>query len=287
MDPELAIKQPPREEIFEYKAKDVILYALGVGATTKDDLKYLYENHEDFQALPQFAVITSVSGALMDWPGITFDLPRILHGEQFMQLLKPIPTEGKLIVKSEVVDVLDKGSGALILVNITLTDTYTKEVYCKQQIGTFQIGYGGFGGKKDSPAYIKPVTTPTRTPDKVVEQKTSVDQATLYRLGSGDMNPLHIDPAFAKLGGRDQPILHGLCSFGFSVRHVLKAYGGDEPKRIKAIKVRFTNPVLPGQTLQTEMWKEGDRIFFQTKAKESGKTVISGAYIDIEPASKC
>jgi len=201
-------------------------------------------------------------------------------------LFEPLPIEGILVSKTRVVDLIDKGKGALILADVATFDQKTGRQLAIQQFGTFQVGGGGFGGIRSSPHERATVPVPSRAPDRVIEQSTSQDQAALYRLGSGDLNPLHIDPQFAQMSGFDRPILHGLCSLGFSTRHILKAFANNDATRFKAIKVRFSMPVLPGQTLQTEMWKQGDRIHFQTKVKETGKVVLTAGYMDLWPVTK-
>jgi len=177
------------------------------------------------------------------------------------------------------VDVLDKGSAAVIIVNVDLFNEAGSKVIWGQSV-TFVQQAGGFGGKRSSGQLIPLGNTPNRAPDASIRETTSVDQAALYRL-SGDSNPLHIDPDFASIGGFSQPILHGLCSFGFVTRHVLKQYCDNDVTKFKAIKVRFSNVVLPGQTLQTDMWKEGSRVHVQCKVVETGKPCLSGAYVDL------
>uniref|UniRef100_A0A4W4EW17 Peroxisomal multifunctional enzyme type 2 n=1 Tax=Electrophorus electricus TaxID=8005 RepID=A0A4W4EW17_ELEEL len=273
---------------FSYTHMHCVLYALGVGLSTRepDHLKFLYEGHEDFSCLPTFGVIPAqasmLEGGLGSLPGLNFDPTKLLHGEQYLELYKPLPTSGTLTSKASVADILDKGSGALILLDI---HTYSNhELVCYNQFSLFIVGAGGFGGKRSSERAVATVPPPNRAPDAVVTDETTRDQAALYRL-SGDWNPLHIDPNFAALGGFKSPILHGLCSFGFAARHVLRQYADNDVSRFKSIKVRFVKPVLPGQAIQTLMWKEGNRIHFECKVKETGAVVLAGAYIDLHTAS--
>ncbi|NWH77569.1 DHB4 enzyme, partial [Piaya cayana] len=266
--------------VYKYTHLEPILYALGVGMSTKDPdhLKFLFEGSEDFCCLPSFGVIpaqTSMFDAVPSIPGLNIDLARCTMHMCFAFLA------GQLTSVSTVADVLDKGSGAVVLIDV---NTYCGEdLVCFNQFSVFFVGAGGFGGKRTSEKAKVTANPPQRPPDAVVSDVTTVDQAALYRL-SGDWNPLHVDPSFAALGGFKKPILHGLCSFGFAARNVLKQFANNDVNRFKAIKVRFVKPVFPGQTLQTEMWKEGNRIHFQTKVKETGEVAIAGGYVDIVPA---
>ncbi|KAJ3604682.1 hypothetical protein NHX12_029422 [Muraenolepis orangiensis] len=243
---------------------------------------YLYEGHENFACLPTFGVIISqaavMDSGLTSIPGLNIDVTQVLHGEHYLKCMQPLPTSGTLVSKASIVDLLDKGSGAIIVINVK---TYHgQQLVCNNQWSVFVVGGGGFGGKKSSPHTENTVLPPSREPDAVVVEATTKEQAALYRL-SGDRNPLHIDPNFSAMGGFKEPILHGLCSFGFASRHILKHYGNNDPARFCAIKVRFVKPVLPGQSLRTEMWKEGNRVHFQCKVKETGNLTLSGGYVDL------
>uniref|UniRef100_A0A4W4EWA0 Peroxisomal multifunctional enzyme type 2 n=1 Tax=Electrophorus electricus TaxID=8005 RepID=A0A4W4EWA0_ELEEL len=289
INPVNAIGKMLGEMTFSYTHMHCVLYALGVGLSTRepDHLKFLYEGHEDFSCLPTFGVIPAqasmLEGGLGSLPGLNFDPTKLLHGEQYLELYKPLPTSGTLTSKASVADILDKGSGALILLDI---HTYSNhELVCYNQFSLFIVGAGGFGGKRSSERAVATVPPPNRAPDAVVTDETTRDQAALYRL-SGDWNPLHIDPNFAALGGFKSPILHGLCSFGFAARHVLRQYADNDVSRFKSIKVRFVKPVLPGQAIQTLMWKEGNRIHFECKVKETGAVVLAGAYIDLHTSHR-
>ncbi|KAJ4433546.1 hypothetical protein ANN_15855 [Periplaneta americana] len=276
---------------FNYSPRDLILYALGVGSTVANpsDLRFLYEGHEDFSALPTFLVLQGVSTTMETgivgnlFSGKDFNPAKVLHGEQYLEVLRPMKEEGVLEVHCKVVDMLDKGSGTVVLLDVDTFDESGEQI-AHGQMSTFIVGMKGITNKRTSPHNVPTAEPPKRAPDASISQKTLLDQAALYRL-SGDRNPIHIDPTMASFGGFKTPILHGLCSLGFSARHVLQQYAGNDPTKFKAIKVRFSKPVLPGETLQTDMWQEGKRIHFQTKVKETGSVVISGAYVDLTEVS--
>ncbi|GAA5910845.1 hypothetical protein JCM6882_003442 [Rhodosporidiobolus microsporus] len=264
---------------YVFEERDVALYNLGIGATEKD-LDLVFEQDDEFKAVPTFGVIPQFavsSGLSLDWLP-NFSPMMLLHGEQYLSLKKPLPTSGTLVSESKLAEVLDKGKAAAVT-TVTLTkDKATGEVLCENHSTVFIRGAGGFGGKKtggDRGAATALNKPPSRKPDHVVEEKTLPQQAAIYRL-SGDYNPLHVDPNFAKVGGFDQPILHGLCSFGISGKHIFRKYGA-----YSDIKVRFAGVLFPGETLVTEMWKEGGKVIFVTKCKERNTTVLSSAAVTL------
>jgi 3-hydroxyacyl-CoA dehydrogenase/3a,7a,12a-trihydroxy-5b-cholest-24-enoyl-CoA hydratase len=272
-----------------YDERDLSLYALGVGAAqdpldTKE-LQYVYELHGDgFRPLPTYGVIPALNTVLKlsaegkQAPGLHYGLDRVLHGEQYTELLRPLPPKASLRHKGRIKDIFDKGKNALVVTEVTSYDAKTGEPLVRNEITTFVRGAGGWGGDRGPSSDIN--VPPERAPDAVITEKTHENQALLYRL-SGDWNPLHADPEFARNFGFQRPILHGLCTFGYVGRHVIRSFAGGDPRLFKSIRVRFADSVMPGETLRTEMWKEGDRIIVRCKAIERDKVVITNAAVEL------
>lgn len=259
------IELPPTT--FEYDERDVMLYAVGVGAS---ELEFVYER--GLKVLPTFAVVPAFPAMMGLTAAVEVNPVMILHGEQRIKLHKPIPTKGRLTTAGKVSGVYDKGKGALVVVEAETKDEQGEVLFVNTS-GVFVRGAGGFGGERGPEAGNKP---PDRAPDKTVEMQTLPIQAIIYRL-SGDRNPLHIDPAFAKMAGYDTPILHGLCTMGHVGRAVLGSYCDNEPARLAGIEVRFSGVVFPSDSIITEMWDEGGgRIVIQAKTQR-GEVVISNA----------
>jgi 3-hydroxyacyl-CoA dehydrogenase/3a,7a,12a-trihydroxy-5b-cholest-24-enoyl-CoA hydratase len=274
---------------FSYTERDVALYALGVGAAADpldpDELKFVYElSGKGFQALPTFAVLypSRMIGVLVSGEigPIRFNPMMLVHGEQYLEIRRPVPTAGNITCHSKVSHIYDKGSGMVVVTDTSCRDEDGQEIAFNQS-AMFIRGLGGFGGER-GPSTSEQNIPPDRPPDFVAEQKTLPQQALIYRL-SGDLNPLHADPQMAALGNFDRPILHGLCTFGFAARAVLKHVCGNDPARFKSIKVRFTKHVFPGETLITEIWKAAeDRVIFRVKVAERGEIVLNNAAIELQ-----
>ena len=287
IDVDLALGHEFPKLTTSYDERDLALYALGVGAASDPlddvDLRYVYEMHgKGFTALPTYAVIPALTGVMKAFreghvaPGLNYGLDRLLHGEQYTELRRPLPSKAKLSHRTWVKDIFDKGKNAFVVIAVETTDE-TGEVLAYNELGSVIRGAGGWGGDRGPASEVN--TPPDRPADFVKEEKIGEDQALLYRL-SGDWNPLHVDPSFAAAFGFSKPILHGLCTYGYAARHVLRALDAD-PRKFKSIKVRFADSVFPGETLITEIWKESDtRAVLRCKVKERDKVVLSHAAVD-------
>jgi acyl dehydratase len=257
---------------FSWVAKDVMLYAVGVGAKPDGELEFVYEGKGP-KVLPTFAVIPGMfsMGGLVS--NVEINLMMLLHGEQSITLHRELPPEAKVKITGRVAEVYDKGKAAVIGCEGLVEDEKGPLLTAKATL--FIRGAGGFGGDR-GPSTAGKNEPPSRAPDHVVEDVTRPEQAAIYRL-SGDRNPIHIDPDFAKMGGFDKPFLHGLCTYGFVGRALLKALCGGDPARFKSFEARFADQVWLGDTIITKMWKTGDGEAIVQAETQNGNVVLSQA----------
>jgi len=208
----------------------------------------------------------------------------VLDAEKYIEKINELPKDGaSLKLVGTTVGVHQKGKNGLVEQEFKVVDDSGKEYY-KMISGAMMIGANGF--KNSGVSYSKNWAPPKSDPTHTVENATGEHQAQLFRL-SGDYNPLHVDQMSAKMFGFDQPILHGLCSMGVVSRGLLDTLAGGDQKRFKSIQLRFASPVLPGQTLLTEIWQDTPTGYiFQSKVKETGKVCVSNGRIELNPAAK-
>ena len=259
-----------------WTSTDCLLYALGVGAGATDaaaELEYTTENSLGVsqQVLPTFPVILGIHALRGVYPKIgPIDHAMLVHAEQSVMIHAPLPVEGRVSTQATVSAMWDKGSGAVVTTDTTGLDAATGQPLFTLGASVFIRGEGGWGGDR-GPG--KPVDPPDRAADHEVVYATRIDQALLYRL-SGDRNPLHSDPQYAAKAGFPGPILHGLCTYGFTGRALLGALCEGDPARFGAMSGRFSKPVMPGDTLTVSMWRidNGD-VAFRT-ANQRGETVL-------------
>jgi acyl dehydratase len=265
---------PSKPHQRSWTSADALLYAIGVGAglgDPLDELEFTTENSAgvEQQVLPTFGVLVAQARTGRNLG--TFDRARLVHAEQAFELHRPLPVAATARVTSTVTGIYDKGSGALVVSENTAVDAASGEALVTSTTSAFIRGEGGFGGDR-GPRDAEPWERPERPADLGITQPTRPEQALLYRL-SGDRNPLHTDPAFAARGGFATPILHGLCTYGFTGRALLHGVCGGDPARFGSMSARFSQPVLPGETLVTSIWLQDGGAVFQT-AKPDGTVVI-------------
>ncbi|GGR95852.1 dehydrogenase [Streptomyces aureoverticillatus] len=273
IDAAKALAAEPRRAEITWDHKDVQLYHLGLGAganpdlpspaTDPDELRYTLESR--LHVLPSFATVAGAGMGMMGGlaaPGIDVNLAAVLHGGQRVELHRPIPVKGRADTTGKVAAVYDKGKAAVIVLRSEAADDEGPLWTSDAQI--FVRGEGGFGGERGPSA--RP-DTPDRPFDRTVERPVRADQALLYRL-SGDWNPLHADPEFAKLAGFDRPILHGLCTYGMTLKAVVDTVLGGDVSRVRAYATRFAGVVFPGETLRVGMWESEGRVQVAVTAVE-------------------
>ncbi|MFB7242611.1 3-alpha,7-alpha,12-alpha-trihydroxy-5-beta-cholest-24-enoyl-CoA hydratase [Streptomyces populi] len=268
IDAAKAVAAPPRTGEIAWTHKDVQLYHLGLGAgvpaTDPDELRYTLESR--LHVLPSFATVAGagspgvISGLSM--PGVDVDLARVLHGGQSLRLHRPIPAEGTATATGRIAAVYDKGTAAVLVMRTEVADAEGPLWTNDAQI--FVRGEGGWGGDRGPSARLE---APAGPPDKTVERPVREDQALLYRL-SGDLNPLHADPEFAKLAGFDRPILHGLCTYGMTLKAVVDTLLGGDVTRVRSYTTRFAGVVFPGETLRIRMWRSDGAVRVAVSAVE-------------------
>lgn len=254
IDAAKALAAAPRTGEISWDHKDVQLYHLGIGAgipaTDPDELRYTLESR--LHVLPSFATVAGggkpgvTSGLSM--PGVDVDLARVLHGGQRLLIHRPLPVTGTATATNRVAAVYDKGKAAVLVLRTEVADQDGPLWTNDAQI--FVRGEGGWGGDRGPSTRLEP---PAGEPSRTVERPVREDQALLYRL-SGDFNPLHADPEFAKLAGFERPILHGLCTYGITLKAVTDTLLGGDVTRVRSYATRFAGVVYPGETLRIRMW---------------------------------
>jgi acyl dehydratase len=265
---------------FDYTWKDTVLYALGVGAP-REELDYLYEGRGP-KVLPSFAVVPKFQPMLDLLAKTGGNLAMIVHGGERVTLHAPLAPKGSVMTTTTI-----RGFYDLRRMTQVLVDTRTVEeggrLVAETTSSIIFRGEGGFGGDPP-PKTRSPVERPKEEPPTFsIEQQTTNEQALLYRL-SGDYNPLHADPDFARDVGFEQgPILHGLCTFGFMVRHVVKGACGGDASRLRSFEASFRRPVWPGETLVTDGWiVSPGSVALQVRVKERDEVVIDRAWAQLE-----
>ncbi len=256
---------------FVFGDRETMLYALSIGLgadpLNAQELPFVYEN--GLKAVPTLATVVAWGAS----PGpMNLNYLMVVHGEQSVELHRPMPTAAELLADSRVVGVYDKGpKGAVVVTETVLNDAKDGQPIVTLTSSIFARGDGGFGGPSEGQP--DPHPRPERAPDMSLDLPTRPDQALLYRL-CGDRNPLHADPQFAKMAGFPRPILHGLCTYGLTCRAVLQAYCDFDPARIRSHAARFSAPVFPGDTVTVDLWRDGDVVSFEARVKDRDATVI-------------
>ena len=275
-----------------YTERDTLLYALSLGLGNDpldpDALPFIFEGAPGgLRALPTLAAVLGYPGFWARQPDSGIDWVRLMHGEQGLTIHRPLPAAGTVLGRNRISHLIDKGEGkgAIVVVERqvegedgTLYATLRQVIFCRGDGGFSQLN----GGQPSDPALpALPATPEDRAPDCTDDQPTRPEAALLYRL-MGDDNPLHADPAVARAAGFERPILHGLASYGLAARAILRQCAGNDPARLRSLDLRFAAPVFPGETLRTEIWREGSRVQFRARVLERDRVVLSHGVAQID-----
>jgi acyl dehydratase len=258
-----------------YGTKDSILYALGLGFGERPldplHLQFVYE--KGLRAVPSACVVLAHPGFWVNNPVLKMDWIKILHGEQAFEIFQPLPPEGVVRGEYEILAVEDKGfdKGAVLHVVKRLFDVSSGALLANVTSVYMLRGDGGAGGFGTAPP--PPAPLPEGAPDVTVEIRTLPQSALIYRL-SGDMNPIHADPAASEKAGFPQPILHGLCTMGLATRALIESFCGGDPTRVRSVSLRFSKPVFPGETVRVEYFKGSAGLRFRAWAVERNVVVL-------------
>jgi acyl dehydratase len=282
IDMEKLLSWPFPEVEHAYSARDTILYALGVGAGAdpldEGDLKYVYE--DGLVALPTMAVILGYPGFWLKNPDTGINWRQLLHGEQGLTLHAPLPASGNVVGRTRITGLIDKGEGkgALLFSEREVVEKDSGRLLATLTATAVLRADGGFGGPSGPAPQPHPI--PERAADASLDLATLPQAALIYRL-SGDDNPLHADPKVAAAAGFPRPILHGLCTFALAGRAILRLACDNDPARLKSLNVRFSAPVFPGETVRTEIWRDGGVVSFRSSVVERGVTVLNNGRAEI------
>jgi acyl dehydratase len=274
----------PADIAVNYGERDCIIYALGIGLgmnpLDRGELKFVYERF-GLQAFPTMAVVLGWPGRMTD-PAFGVDEKLVVAGDLKVVLHRPLAPQAQLVSRPRIREVIDKGPGnAAIILNTRDLTAKDGTLVATVDSSTFARKHGGFGGKvTETPA---PPAVPQTPPQIVCDLPTPTNLALLYRL-TGDENPLHADPERAKVAGFDRPILHGAASFGIAAHAVLRSVAEYVPARLHSIEARFSKPVFPGETIRTEIWREGDRVSFQCRVVARDAIVLSNGLATLRAA---
>jgi acyl dehydratase len=272
---------------FPLNNNETIIYALSIGFNedqlNKKHFRFTYEFSDDFSVFPTYAAVIPLKqlDLFATCPGIPdFNFMSALHGEESIEIVKPLPPNTILVYQIEIVDVEDKGKGTVFSVQTKIYGKDDKTLYSIVTSTLFVRGLNGEGVKSKGPLKNVLPKIPNTTPLKEMTVKTTPNQALYYRIGGNDPNPLHVDPDMAALGGFDKPILHGLCFYGITARCAYDLFCDDKPENLFSFKARFTSHVFPGESLIAQFWKgSGNNLIVSLKNVERGTQVLVGEIV--------